>query len=265
MGAANAERYLETESYAEMVDQKGQPPAVMSAKGLFVQFYPHPVVNEIKSWGGKLILQLQVKRDRDLAKEERARRVKAEEIVHGWSCGARLVAIGPKVDGLDGYEVEVEGAGRHIFDEEDYICIMVPGDALNIVRRPVWDEPRNPNSHTARFPEQWRAYKSGKAQQVTGSPLEHWAVLTRVQVAELKTLNIRTVEQLAELNDDLCGRFMGLTSLKQRAAAWLEAAKSSAPLEKLAADKRQLEGQIETMKRQMDEMGKQIAAQSAKK
>ncbi|HET9554343.1 MAG TPA: hypothetical protein VFP50_15380 [Anaeromyxobacteraceae bacterium] len=249
----DASEYLSTESYVQMVEQgKGESPPEYSAKGLVVQFYEQPVLNEVKSFGGRTVLTLP-------ARDEEGRKKKAEELVKDWGCGATLKGVYGRAEGhgFDDYEVEVEGAGRPIFDEKTYIFIAAPGDNLNVVRRPVWDAPNIPKSDTARFKSQWADYKAGRQQQrVTGQLLEHWPVLTRAQVAELKALHVFTVEQLAELTDEVVGRYQGLLTLKQRAQKHLDAAKAGAAAQAAATENATLKGQMEAMRANMAEMAK---------
>jgi hypothetical protein len=244
--------FMNTESYVRMVEQqRGQPAPHMDAKGLVVQFYKHPVENPVKGWGGITVMTLPGRDDED-------RRKSAEKIINGWGCGARLVKVLGKAQGrgFDDHEVDVEGAGRAIFDEEDYVFIAQPGDNLQVFRGPVWKDPTAPNSHVNRFPDQWRQYKSGEGQRVSGLPLEHWPVILSNQVAELKAMRIRTVEELADLSDEVTGRYRGLVELKQRARAHLEAAKSGASAQKLVTENEALKGQMLAMQAQMSEMVK---------
>lgn len=240
--------FLNSNNYVAMIEQQaGAPPPQMSSKGLVVYFYPQAVLNPIKSEGGKMVMTL-------TERTEPLRKKQAEKIIASWGHGEELVAVHGRVEGrsLDDYEVEVKGAGRAIFDEQDYVCIITPGDNLNIPRRPVWELDRK------RFPDQWKAYKAGQSMPMTGTPLEHWPVVTATQVAELKAIHVRTVEQLAELNDEAALRSPGLVTLKQRAQAYLDAAKSGAAAQQLVTKNKQLEGELDLMRTQLAEMQRQM-------
>lgn len=254
--AFDASDFLSTQSYVEMVEQRqGETPPEYSSKGLVVQFYEQPVLNDVKSFGGRMVLNLNPARD------DEGRKKKAAELVKEWDCGATLKAVFGRAEGhgFDDYEVEVEGAGRPIFDEKTYIFIAAPGDNLNVVRRPVWDEPRQQHSDTARFKAQWADYKANRGKQrVAGTPLEHWPVLTRAQVAELKALHVLTVEALSELSDEVVGRYQGLLTLKQRAQKHLDAAKAGAAAQAAATENAALKGQLDAMKAQMADMARLV-------
>lgn len=119
-------------------------------------------------------------------------------------------------------------AGRKICEDREYIRIIVPGDKDNIVERPA-----NINDQR-RFPSQYAAFKNGQTDPVmSGTPLKMWPMMSRAMVEELAYFKIFTVEQLADLPDNLAGQFMGIQRFKQSAKDFVEAAKSSAPLEQM--------------------------------
>ena len=108
-------------------------------------------------------------------------------------------------------------AGRPIFDDTEYVEIMQPGNKENIIQRPA-----QPNDKE-RFSRQYSAFKNNEEQQVSGTPIEQWNVLSKAQVEELRYFNVRTVEQLAEISDGSSQQFAGIQSLKIQAQAYLEA------------------------------------------
>ena len=144
-------------------------------------------------------------------------------------------------------------AGRPIYDEVDYVVIMVPGDKDNIVRRPVrGNDPQ-------RFPKQWDQYQRGVTEQAqSGTPLEAWPMVTRAQVEELKFFGVHTIEALAGMPDQQAQNFMGIHKLKQAARDHIEAAKSEAPLHALRDENDALKAQMAAMQEQMAELAKQV-------
>jgi hypothetical protein len=107
--------------------------------------------------------------------------------------------------------------GRPIYKDREWIKIKIPGDR-DEVERPITEHDK------ARFSKQYDHWKQTGKEAVTGTPLEVWPAITRGQVEELKHFNVRTVEDLAGLSDATTQRFMGVQSLKQKAAAFIEAA-----------------------------------------
>ena len=141
--------------------------------------------------------------------------------------------------------------GRPIYEEKEYIRIIVPGDSKTTVDCPVTDEFR------MRFQNQYDKFKRGLAQAVEGTPLEMWPVITRSQVEELKHFRVRTVEDLAGLADSSVQNFMGLVSLKNKAKAFLEAASGNGGA-KFQAAIEQKDAQIATLEKMVRDQSEKI-------
>jgi hypothetical protein len=129
-------------------------------------------------------------------------------------------------------------ANRAIYEDTEYVEIMIPGDKHNIVQRPVWSQ------DIVRFASQYEKFKKG-LNQIVGTPLAAVPFLTQAQVEEFAFFNIRTVEQLANLNDAISGQFMGAHEFKAKAKAWLDASTSG---ETLLGKIKDLEAQLAEMK-----------------
>lgn len=140
-----------------------------------------------------------------------------------------------------------EQEGRPIFEDKDYIKIMIPGDKTKVVHSPVREE------HKLRFPRQWEAYqKMGKVEH-SGTPIEQWPPLTKSEVAELKALNIFTIESLASL-PDVAMTWLGARDLSAKAKLWMENAKGGAVVTALQSDNANLKLQVEDLQRQIKEL-----------
>lgn len=146
--------------------------------------------------------------------------------------------------------------GRPIFEDREYVRIVVPGDKDNIIERPANDIDR------ARFARQYDAFKRGASSEaVTGTPLSMWPQVTRAQVEELAYFKIHTVEQLAEISDGNAQNFLGMNSLRQKAKDFLAAAKDGSIVSKMREDLQErdsrialLEDAIEKLKARLDEL-----------
>lgn len=142
--------------------------------------------------------------------------------------------------------------GRPIYDEVEFITIMVPGDRDNIVVRPASQQDKD------RFSRAYEHWKRTGLQAESGTPLEAWPVLNKAQVQELKFFGIRTVEALANLSDGVAGKFMGIQLLKQKAAAFLAAAAGNAPLESLQNELSKRDEQIATLTKMVEDQAKAL-------
>lgn len=147
--------------------------------------------------------------------------------------------------------------GRPIFDEVDFIRIIIPGDKNNVVDTKVTEE------HKMRFEKQFERFKKNQEQATTGTPLEVWPQMTVGQVAELKAINIHTVEQLAEVPDNLAQKIMGSHALRAKAKQFLESAAGEAANSKMAAELEKRDIELAALKEQMAQILKNQAAAKA--
>jgi hypothetical protein len=104
-----------------------------------------------------------------------------------------------------------------------------------------------------RFPAEWldayhrrySAFKESREIPEDGTPVRDWPSLSPSQVKLLLDLNIRTIEQTAEANEETISRIgMGGRALKSQAQAWLDAAKGQG----------KLAGELNTLRKQVEEL-----------
>lgn len=144
-------------------------------------------------------------------------------------------------------------AGRPIFEDKVYIKIIVPGDNLSEIDRPMYNEDKQ------RFPKHWYDFQNrhGNDEVVTGTPLEEWALLTKGQAEELKGLKFRTVESIANCADSQLQRIgmiagMSPHSFRDKAKAFLNLAQTSADSEKREAELAAVKAEAEKIKAEAD-------------
>ncbi len=143
-------------------------------------------------------------------------------------------------------------AGRQVFDELDYIRIMTPGSQLTIIDTPVTD-----NNYLSRFGERYKKWKSGQEELLSGTPLDAfpWLIGKVGLLAELRALNIHTVEQLSTLPDSAMHNMMGGIELRKRAADWLDQTTGTdAKVAKMSKDNDDLKAQLAAMQDQMKQL-----------
>ena len=144
-------------------------------------------------------------------------------------------------------------AGRPIFKEFDFVRICVPGDALTEI-----DTYAN-NSHKARFPRQWAHYQNqvGSQEQIIGTPIEQWPLISRSQADELKGIKFRTVEDVANCSDQQLQRIgmiagMSPHSFREKAKAFLNLANDSAEISQREAELQALKEENAKIKAETD-------------
>lgn len=160
--------------------------------------------------------------------------------------------------------------GRPIYDEVDFIKITIPGDQYNTIDNFASDE------YKARFPNEWKSYTNKQSTRLVGTPLEHWKGVNLAQVAEFKSFNVFTVEELIDLPDSYASKFMGIIALKAKAKHFIEASKEEAistkaaetnsRLKELEQERNTKSAEVEELKQQMKELmaGFAAKAESAK-
>lgn len=107
--------------------------------------------------------------------------------------------------------------GRLVQDKEVFIEIIAPGQDKGVTHREAKEE------DTRRWPNQWNAFISGQEQVVDGTPLETCAFLDQGQVNVLRSINVRTLEQLADLDDVGLQKIgMGARDMQRQAKYFLQ-------------------------------------------
>lgn len=144
-------------------------------------------------------------------------------------------------------EVNSTKEGRPQYDNVDYITIMFPGDKTKILKKPVNQDFIN------RYPNQWRAYKEGKEQIQSGLPITEWAILTKAEALNMKSLGIHTVEALAGLPDTALTWF-GARSYRDKAVATLNNSKDGSFVLGLKHENEVLKNDLEALKKQVEEL-----------
>src|SRR5262245_13166503 len=142
-------------------------------------------------------------------------------------------------------------SGRDVFDDVEYIRIVVPGERDGI-HRPATNRDRE------EYPKQYAAFKANQSQDAaSGTPLSHVLWLKPSQVAEVAHYSCRTLEQLASMPDTSAQKFPGILSLRQKARDAIEVARGNAPIA-------QLRGELEEEKRANGELRASLEALAAK-
>lgn len=147
------------------------------------------------------------------------------------------------------HPAESTKAGRPIYKDQDFVEIRIPGSQLTSIITPI-------KHSMSRFGDRYKMWKAGQAETMTGTPLENFPLMFNKPslVAELNALNIKTVEQLANIPDNTKQRIMGGHELSRRAATWIEATTGAdAKIEQMA-------GENAAMRQQMEELQARLAA-----
>lgn len=116
--------------------------------------------------------------------------------------------------------------GKEVGDHRDYLMIICPGQPKSEVHREVRD------SDKREYRTEWEAYKEGKEQRISGTPVELLPGLDKARADSLKSIYIYTIEQLADVTESAKHAMgMGANDLVNRAKAYLS--KNSAEVAQL--------------------------------
>jgi hypothetical protein len=131
-------------------------------------------------------------------------------------------------------EQETLEAGRPIYKEFDFVHICVAGDTLTEIDTYAL------SSHKQRFPIQWANYQNrlgSDDQQVVGTPVSEWPLVSKSQAEELRAMKFYTVESIANASDQQLQR-MGMAAgmspyaFRDKAKSYLNLAQDSAETDK---------------------------------
>jgi hypothetical protein len=151
--------------------------------------------------------------------------------------------------------------GRAVFEDREMVEIIIAGDSKSVVNEIVTD------NHRQRWAREYNLFKDGKEAVAEGTPVEEWAAISKSQAMELRSCHVRTVEQLANLSDNLLSRAvpMGGHALRERAKAFLSQAGDGAELAQALATVAEQQAQISALKKQVEDVVAAAAAQQQAK
>lgn len=105
------------------------------------------------------------------------------------------------------------------------------------------------------FRAQFHAWQNDQEAPIDGTPLKMWPLATPGQIKSMTDLRLRSVEDLAAANEEVIHRLgMGGRTLVQKARDFLEASKSSVPLEELS----RVKAENETLRTDIGELRGQV-------
>jgi hypothetical protein len=148
-------------------------------------------------------------------------------------------------------------AGRPIFDDVEQVEIRGPGSRNSSVQpaNAVWawvDDPytgrQRQVTYAERFNRQYQQFKEHQAQTASGTPLAMVPFLTESKRAELRSLNVYTVEALAAVDgQELKNLGHNGRELKNKAEEYIARAMQAAPDMQLRAQLEALRARAEVL------------------
>lgn len=172
---------------------------------------------------------------------------------------------------------ESEEAGRYVAKDVDMVTVRQLGATDSVVFKvEQWlaqnkldvQAGRLAESHARAYEESYQRWKQGQEMPVHGTPIKSWPVISPAQVEILLRVGLRTVEDLADLNDEGLRKIgMGAVELKNKAKNWMAASldkgKITQDMTALQRTNEQLQNTITTLTAKIDAM--QAEMKEAKK
>jgi FtsZ-binding cell division protein ZapB len=160
--------------------------------------------------------------------------------------------------------------GHYVGIDVDF-ALITPSGSKDIIERNVseWFQQLREQVMQERMNADWAnafykmydAFKEGKEAPLVGTPVINWPGLSPSQVKQLVSLNLRAVEDVAIMNEESIARLgMGGRALKDRAVAWLAAARDVGMVAEASAA---LKLENEELKRSNENLNQQVQALAA--
>ena len=148
---------------------------------------------------------------------------------------------------------EIDENGLPVFRTVEFVELLIAGDKGN---SPV---KRVTQAIKEQFPNEYGIWKSKRINPDMvgdGIPLSLWPLIPTEMAKALEYMNVFTVQQLAALSDSAISKpgAIGLRDMRDKAKAFIDSAKSAAPLAKMEVENRELKRQLDLMQIQMDQL-----------
>jgi hypothetical protein len=155
-------------------------------------------------------------------------------------------------------EAATAAAGHAVFRDVEWARWYKRGSNGQSTECPVARLPKYYPAIWNAFQDHYRAWKAGQEPPLNGTPLAEWPQASRAEVETLRSIHIRTVEELAELTDadgQRLGNLLGWRALRDKARAWKMSAEDRGRTAALLAAK---DAEIEALRAALEEMRKDV-------
>ncbi len=141
-------------------------------------------------------------------------------------------------------------AGGLVMRDVDYVVVRQQGSRDTVEKEAAeWLADIERLTQSGSYPPEWarhfrekfNAYKAGQSEPELGLSVRHWPSLSKAQAENLIAAGVRTVEDVASMNEPTMHRVgMGARELKHKAQAYIESRDANKAAEELAALRAQL-------------------------
>lgn len=163
-------------------------------------------------------------------------------------------------------------AGRYVGKDIDFVLVTPPYSKDCFEHKAdQWFENVKRNVKNGRTPPKWlelwqesyQRFRDGQELPINGTPIRGWSLLSPSQEKMLLSVGVRSVEDLAGVNEEGLRRIgMGGIALKQKAESWLKTASDHGPVASENAELHrkvtELEGSLEAALEQNRLLAQQV-------
>ena len=148
---------------------------------------------------------------------------------------------------------QIDDNGLPVFRTVEYVELLIAGDKSNAPTKRVNDGIREQFHEQYTF---WKAKKANPDMVGDGIPLSLWPVMPAEMAKALEYINVFTVQQLANLSDQAISKpgAIGLRDMREKAKAFMESAKSMAPIAALEKENSDLRKRLDLLQSQMNQL-----------
>lgn len=157
--------------------------------------------------------------------------------------------------------------GRYVGKDVDFVVVTPTYSKDEFpAKYESWIENAQKNARDGRMNPKWvelwkeayKMWKNGQEIPLHGTPIRGWGLISPAQQETLIQMNCKTVEDLAQVNDDGRRRIgMGAMDLQNKAKNYLQATKDHGPITTQITE---LEKENKILKSQVETLGAQVAA-----
>jgi len=163
----------------------------------------------------------------------------------------------------------------HYVARDVVFALVTPTGSKDLLEKPVedWLAGLREGVNQDRIPSLWldayqqalEVWKKNQQDPEFGTPLRNWPALSPAQLKMLTDCNLRSIEDVAEMNEESVNRVgMGGRALQEKAKAWLDSAKdggkTAEELDTLRKSNKTLSEQNTSMMADMKTMKAQLEA-----
>jgi len=148
---------------------------------------------------------------------------------------------------------QIDENGLPVFRTQEYVELLIAGDKGNAPTKRVNQAVKDQFHEQYAF---WKAKRANPDMIGDGIPLSLWPVLPAEMVKALEYINVFTVQQLANLSDNAISKpgAIGLRDMREKARAFVESAKSMAPIAALEKENSDLRKRLDLLQSQMNQL-----------